>query len=704
VATLYWVGGTGSWGVNSNRFALSSGGTGVITTPTAADDIKIDANSGTGTITVTTGGAVCRSLDFTGYTGTFTQVAASQLTIGDATAGLGNVALKLSSGMTYTIGNSTTSLLVFRSSSATQQTITTAGKSTPTTTFSSLAVGSSYINSDAWTSVGSITLNGGAWDTNNQNITCTVLSFGGPDTRSWTPGSSAISCVSMTISNSSGLTVASNTAVVACGGPISSNNTILALGSYNWNGLSVVLSGTNTAAIVPGSTSATLRNLTIVGGFSKGVTYRFASGITITDTLTVTGNSVVNRVLLFALNRGTPVAISANAVSLQNVDFTDITGAGAAAWAGTSMGDALGNSNITFDAPVDRYIAATGNWSSTASWSTTSGGAGGASVPLPQDRVFVDRSFGSGSLSLDMPRCGTNVNFTGFNRQLSINSLPVTFYGSFTMGAGVPSFSGSQAISLQGRGSHTVDLGGKTMPNSFTFDGGGAGGWTLQSAFTTNSSITVTGSGFYSSGYPVTATTFTRSTAATTTIDISNSLVSLTSSATASIWNIATTAGMTLLASGSVIEFSAVAASNARTFAAGTGNFQYGELRYTVAGSAGPLVITGVASFEKINVSDPSGPKTVRFGSGNTITVADFSVSGAAGRLITIEPTASSAFTLAKSGAGVVSCDYLSIDRSNATPSSTWYAGANSTNVGGSSGWVFTAPPAANQAAFLQFF
>lgn len=100
--------------------------------PTAADNVTL--TSGSGNITIDAG-AFARSLDCTGYTGTLTHTAAVTLTLGDATAGASNIALKLVSGMTYTLGNGATSAISFVSTSITQQTVDYAGKSAGNITF-----------------------------------------------------------------------------------------------------------------------------------------------------------------------------------------------------------------------------------------------------------------------------------------------------------------------------------------------------------------------------------------------------------------------------------------------------------------------------------------------------------------------------------------------------------------------------------------
>lgn len=71
MANRYWVGGAGTWDASSTtNWSTSSGGAGGASVPTAADDVYFDANSGTGTVTLSnlsvtanSSGRVCRNLD-----------------------------------------------------------------------------------------------------------------------------------------------------------------------------------------------------------------------------------------------------------------------------------------------------------------------------------------------------------------------------------------------------------------------------------------------------------------------------------------------------------------------------------------------------------------------------------------------------------------------------------------------------------------
>lgn len=106
---------------------------------------------------------------------------------------------------------------------------------------------------------------------------------------------------------------------------------------------------------------------------------------------------------------------------------------------------------------------------------------------------------------------------------------------------------------------------------------------------------------------------------------------------------------------------------------------------------AGALTITDSNTFTSLQ--NTVQPTTFTFTAGTTQTITNFNVSGTAGNLVTINSTSSSAAYLSKAGGGVVSCDYLNITNSSVTPNQfTWYAGANSVNNGGNSGWIFGVP------------
>jgi len=144
MANRYWVGGGSSanWDATGNtNWGSASNTRDNASVPTAADDVIFD-NSANGNSPCTINGTpVCRSITTTAYTNTITHSAAVTLSIGDGTAGSGNVALAFGT-FTYTLGNAATSAISFISTSATVQTVNFNGKTTGNVTFNATSNGS----------------------------------------------------------------------------------------------------------------------------------------------------------------------------------------------------------------------------------------------------------------------------------------------------------------------------------------------------------------------------------------------------------------------------------------------------------------------------------------------------------------------------------------------------------------------------------
>jgi fibronectin-binding autotransporter adhesin len=71
VADRYWVGGTNTWnGTAGTKWAATSGAAGGASVPTASDNAIFDGNSGTGTVTISSG-RVCLDFNASAFGGTF---------------------------------------------------------------------------------------------------------------------------------------------------------------------------------------------------------------------------------------------------------------------------------------------------------------------------------------------------------------------------------------------------------------------------------------------------------------------------------------------------------------------------------------------------------------------------------------------------------------------------------------------------------
>ena len=168
------------------------------------------------------------------------------------------------------------------------------------------------------------------------------------------------------------------------------------------NGLDSVITGANTFYSLTRSATIVLSTL------------RLYANQTVTNTFVATGTLVRLLILSNVCRTQRTITLTGTATrTLTNVSFMDIALVYSASVTGTSIGDFGGNSGITFTAAVTRYLVlggATKSFSSTAAWSATSGGATGASAPLPQDTVIMNAASGAGSLNIDSYYLGTNLS------------------------------------------------------------------------------------------------------------------------------------------------------------------------------------------------------------------------------------------------------------------------------------------------------
>ena len=110
MALRYWVGGTDTWNATAGtKWSATSGGGGGASVPTTADDVFFDLNSGSGVVTLGTNSTV-RSIDFTGFSGTFTFGASLTISTANITLGTSTTYTTNATPTSYTLnigGNST---------------------------------------------------------------------------------------------------------------------------------------------------------------------------------------------------------------------------------------------------------------------------------------------------------------------------------------------------------------------------------------------------------------------------------------------------------------------------------------------------------------------------------------------------------------------------------------------------------------------
>jgi len=293
-----------------------------------------------------------------------------------------------------------------------------------------------------------------------------------------------------------------------------------------------------------------------------------------------------------------------------------------------------------------------------------------------------------------------NANFTGFAGTLAqIGITSPIIYGNLTLSTGMTLTSSTRTLVFGATsGTQQITTNAKTIDFPINFNGVG-GTFQLQDALTMGSTRAVA---LTNGTLDLFGKTFTAGTAfniATGTKNITfNGGTLVCPAATTSAFNNAAPTNFTTTA-GTGTGMISMTAATAKTFVGGGSTFNCTLNQ----GGAGALTITGSNTFS--DITNTVQPASVLFTAATTSTFTNFSLSGTAGNLITIGSVTAASHTLSKSS-GTVSSDFLSISRSTATGGAGWYAGANSTDGGNNSGWIFTAPPApsGSNSNFLVFF
>jgi hypothetical protein len=487
-STRYWVGGTGNWN-DTNRWSTSSGGAGGADLPRSHDDVVFDSNSNatayTATVNAITGGNRCKALTIAG------PASGNVILAGSTTLRIHDDITLPATGLTRTYTGQIT-----LSGTGAGKTITTNGVALASTTTVN-GVGAEWALADAL-SIGTsqLIVTNGSFDTDTYNLTCGTITSTSSNTRVLDFGSSTITAGSLnfeaTENSRASLTFTAGTSQInlSLSSPLFSGN------SQTFHNVSFTSTSIGTVTV---NGTNTFNNLTVAGRTSvAGIgALSLSADQTINGTLTLSaGANATARTFVRANFLGTTRTLTCAAVaSLTDIDFRDITIAGAAAPAsGTRLGDCKGNTGITFAAGADKYwnLAGGGNWSSTA-WATSSGGAvSNDNFPLAQDTcMFEAGSPNSGNTvtinvsynigTIDMSARTTNTmtlaNWHPVNRRV---------YGNWIYGTGVTP-SGTGTLTFAGRGSQTLTSAGRTFTQSFTIDTP-SGSVTLQDAFETNRS------------------------------------------------------------------------------------------------------------------------------------------------------------------------------------------------------------------------
>jgi len=338
---------------------------------------------------------------------------------------------------------------------------------------------------------------------------------------------------------------------------------------------------------------------------------------------------------------------------------------------------------------ANRYwVGGTADWDGTAGtkWATTSGGAGGESVPTSADDVFFDAN-SSGTCTVVFGNTGAkSVTCTGFTGGLTIGSS-LSVYGNYTLSSGMTyTHSGSPLALLE---SGTIITAGKLIGNMSIGFSDDTIVVTLGDNYTnaTGRFISLNAGTFDTNDFNLTGTSITTSFGNTSnvTLTLRSSAVTLSSSNPLAILNYT---NLTFDAGTSQINLSSNVASIVGTII-GTGHTFY-IVSFTGTGT-GTKTISANNNFFELASTTPVA-HTITF-EGNQGTIGKWSITGSAGNVVTINSSSAGTrrnFTLTNITSGI---DYLNVTDIGELSGDKFAVGLNSTNGGNNSNVYFAGSP-----------
>ena len=299
-------------------------------------------------------------------------------------------------------------------------------------------------------------------------------------------------------------------------------------------------------------------------------------------------------------------------------------------------------------------VTSTGSTGITASTGTTANSA-----------VAISFNFTGGTYALTIGQTNyLNLNFTGFAGTV-VNSTR-RIYGNLTCSTGMSWASGASITSFAATtGTKTITSNGTTLDFPITFGvSSGTATWVLQDNLTVGSSSTTTltigtldlnGKNFSTGMFDSSNGTLVR------TLLMKSGTLSL--AGTGAVWNAVST-NFTLTPATSKIALTDTSVIG--------GGFIGGGLTYNDLEIGGTTGISTLSFFDSNTFNTISSTKTVAhtilFSGATTTTVANWTVTGTAGNVVTIDSSSTAQYNLVKTGGGNISVDYMSISRSNASP------------------------------------
>jgi hypothetical protein len=339
-------------------------------------------------------------------------------------------------------------------------------------------------------------------------------------------------------------------------------------------------------------------------------------------------------------------------------------------------------------------VNAGGIWSATGTWVE-------GAVPTAADDVVATPT--SGNLTINATANCRSINLAGYTGTFAFTGSQTLNIGTTTPGPGnvalnfpvgmtFTRLSSSVNFISTSATQQTINSNGKQF-NQVTINGVGSS-YILASDLSTNGTFTITNGAFNDGGYTITLLgAFASNNSNVRSITLSGiTIVSVTGSTS---WNMFTLTNLTWSHTGTIraADVGVTVTNQLMRFGQAPNGLAINILEIYTAGSNN-VIIEGSCSFNKITTVGGFS-ETIAFQPGSTQTLTggeDSLPSGSSGNVLTLKSNTNGvAWNLVKT-TGQVVCDYLSLQDSVASGGATFYAGANSTDVSGNSGWSFTSP------------
>lgn len=470
---LYWVGGNGDWD-DPTHWSFTSGGPGSGCIPSFVDNVFFDGNSFNGagqTVDLNVPNAYCRSMDWTGATGT------------PVFAGLNSNNMRISGSLNF-IGamDHTFEGSYFFNSNLTGNTITTAGQ--PFRLDLNFAGdGGEWILQDSVFVEWGVYFESGILNTNDQFLECNWFYSLPPVARELYLGSSHILTnwrefrSAIWEINTTNLVIDASNSTIESAGAYSSlfntygtntvayNNLIFSAPEVRYFSYTDNPTFTDSLFYINDGFIGTYQQSINYLLLSPGNTYRFQVGdINNINILDANGSCDEGLVYIQSGNAGQRTIFRvAQDQDLSRVYVQDVheEGTGTVNLMASLDGGNSTGWNITGGGGRDLYwVGDNGLWHDTNNWSLTSGGPGGECIPTPVDNVFFDEnSFVTDGANVEFffgtdAYCRDYTVTPGLAGNVFFHGVFLNVFGSMSLESPITWY--IQWIRFRGEGNHTI--------------------------------------------------------------------------------------------------------------------------------------------------------------------------------------------------------------------------------------------------------